>query len=162
MERQEHAVAASLKQTAQPWAAPEISRGERLPGEAPRRARGARREDPWAQDIRSTCNSLLHTSTFGPFSAVSMPFFASKNSSFSIFRDLQDVHSLALLQSPQPSKFSPKLMKIFSINFTKSWDFSCYMIKFAGSRTDFVEISSELILKVSNKISRNFGSSCTF
>ena len=46
--------------------------------------------------------SLLYTFTsaeFGPFSAVSTPIFASKYSFFSIFRDLQDVHSFAPLGS---------------------------------------------------------------
>ena len=51
--------------------------------------------------IRSTSNPWLHTSIFGPFSAVSTPIFATKYSFLSIFRDLQDVHSFAPLQSQQ-------------------------------------------------------------
>ena len=45
--------------------------------------------------IGSKRNLLRHTFTFGPFSAVSTPIFAITCYFFSIFRDLQDVHSFA-------------------------------------------------------------------
>ena len=42
----------------------------------------------------------------GSFSSVSRPIFASKYSFFSIFRDLQDLHTFAPLQIQNFSKFS--------------------------------------------------------
>ena len=41
----------------------------------------------------------------GSFSAVSKPIFATKYSFFSIFRDLQDLHTFAPLQTPKFCKF---------------------------------------------------------
>ena len=62
--------------------------------------------------IRSMGKSLLHIFTFGPFSAVSTPIFASKYqySFFSIFRYLQDVHYFIPLQSQQFSNFFVKFV----------------------------------------------------
>ena len=53
-----------------------------------------------------------HTSTSGSFSAASTPIFASEYSLFSIFRDLQDVHSFAALRSQQFRKCSSNVLMI--------------------------------------------------
>ena len=54
----------------------------------------------------------------GPFSAVSTPILATKYSFFSIFRDLQDLHTFAPLQSKKKlAKFKLLILQNFGENF---------------------------------------------
>ena len=55
----------------------------------------------------------------GSFSSVSTPIFASKYSFFSIFRDLQDVHSFAPLHTQKFSKISTTKFDDFCANLAK-------------------------------------------
>ena len=89
---------------------------------------------------------LFHTSTFGPFSVVSTPIFASKSSFFSISRDLQDVHSFAPVQSQQFSNFV-------------SNDFDCFCWKCRKQLGVFIK--HENVSEV-HEMSRNFVSTCIF
>ena len=60
---------------------------------------------------------IFYIFTSCSFSVVSTPIFASKHSFFSMFRDLQDVHSFAPLQPQQFSKCSSTCLMIFDANF---------------------------------------------
>jgi len=51
------------------------------------------------------------------------------HSFFSIFRDLQDVHYFAPLQSQKVSKFSSKLLMIFDANFETIGISCAFLIK---------------------------------
>ena len=92
-------------------------------------------------NIRSTSNSLLHTSTFDVFSAVSTAICARKYSFFSIFRDLQDVHYFSPLHSQQFSKISLPCLLIFIPNLMSQT--LKFLFIFAVFRTYFDETLSE-------------------
>ena len=69
----------------------------------------------WAENKEYECHwylMIFYIRTSDSFSAVSTPIFASTYSFFRIFRDLQDVHSFAPLQSQQFSKFSSIFLMI--------------------------------------------------
>merc|ERR1711938_300170 len=76
----------------------------------------------------ATHEATAHHSFRGSFSAVSTPICASKYSFFSIFQDLQDLHTFAPVGTqifeeicPKFSKFCEKFFKIlkFLMNFCK-------------------------------------------
>ena len=81
--------------------------------------------------------ATTHHSFRGSFSAVSTPIFASKYSFFSIFRDLQDLHSFAPVETQFVSKISIEFCSFFRQNST-------FCIKFVVFRSGFDENSSEV------------------
>ena len=92
----------------------------------------------------------------GSFSAVSKPNFASKYSFESSWRDLQDLHAFARLQSQIICKFSSN--KLLQIAQWKLWKFRQWNHQvFRSFRAEFNEICSKF-WEISNQavISRQF------
>ena len=83
----------------------------------------------------------------GSFSSVSRPIFAPKYLFFSIFRDLQDLHTSAPLQIQNFRKFSSIFFRIFQKKITNSYEF----ISLGSEIRNF----SDRILRIFVGISRN-------
>ena len=71
------------------------------------------------------------------FSAVSTPNFATKYSFCSIFRDLQDLHTFAPLQTKKSSQI---FVNIFAIFVKFACNLSDFLVNFVNFRFDFCRI----------------------
>ena len=99
----------------------------------------------------------------GPLTAVSKPIFASKYSFYSIFRDLQVLHSFAPLRIQKSSKILSTIFGFFQFFFVKilhfflriSSIFASNLMKFYRNFDDFLQkLSKSMEL---SKISENPG-----
>ena len=84
----------------------------------------------------------------GPFSSVSKPIFATKYTSFSILRDLQDLHTFAPLQTQNIRKKSSNFFRIFGRISAKILIFRQFSSNFAQILMIFFGISPNILENV--------------
>ena len=100
----------------------------------------AREEEDLSWKIR--CSKILFFSENdlaleGSFSSVPKPIFATTYSYFSIFQDLQDLHTFAPLRIQNTRKSSSNFFWIFDRISAKNHDFSTIFIEICSDFDDF-------------------------